>query len=460
MLAEAPSASWFTWDGQGEERGAMRQIALTEKTAHTTEPAAAMGRTLTLVRWFTIAALFLIALAQPVLGRTGLPTWILILLFACYSGAIALLCRLVWWLRSFQHMAVVDLLVVGALYTLDASPGGTLFVLFLLITVMAAATSPLRLSLLYTVAVLVVLVVVSPPHLPLSPTGVAATRDLLARFVVLALASTTTALLVHQLEAERRVAEASRAEAARHAELNRVTGIFISSISHDLRTPLTALGAGLGMLEMSVGERLQPEEERLLATARRNSERLNLLIDDLLTYNQLEAGAMQLTSGRLDLREVVLGVVSTVRPLLDEKCQSVQLDMPAPLSYDGDARRLEQVLVNLIANAHEHAPAGTNIAITGHVQPHELIIEVFDDGPGIPVEERERIFERFHRLAPTRRGSGLGLAIAKSIVQLHGGRIWAESASETGVRFSLALPTDEAEVSQHAPEAARSRRRA
>ncbi|HEV2460998.1 MAG TPA: histidine kinase dimerization/phospho-acceptor domain-containing protein [Ktedonobacterales bacterium] len=248
----------------------MRQLALTDKTAHHSEPAAAVGHTLTLVRWFTIAALFLIALAQPVMGRTGLPTWILILVFACYSGAIALLRRLVWWLRSFQHMAPVDLLVVGALYTLDASPGGTLFVLFLLITVMAAATSPLRLSLLYTVAVMVVLVVVSP-HLPLSPTGVAATRDLLARFVVLALASTTTALLVHRLEAERRVAEASRAEAARHAELNRVTGIFISSISHDLRTPLTALGAGLGMLELSVGERLQPEEERLLATARRNS---------------------------------------------------------------------------------------------------------------------------------------------------------------------------------------------
>jgi signal transduction histidine kinase len=437
----------------------MRQIALTETTAHNSEPAAAVGHTLTLVRWFTIAALFLIALAQPVMGRTGLPTWILILLFACYSGAIALLCRLVSWLRSFQHMAVVDLLVVGALYTLGASPGGTLFILFLLITVVAAATSPLRLSLLYTVAVMVVMIVVSP-HLPMSPTGVNATRDLLARLVVLALASTTTALLVHQLEAERRVAEASRAEAARHAELNRVTGIFISSISHDLRTPLTALGAGLGMLEMSVGERLQPEEERLLATARRNSERLNLLIDDLLAYNQLEAGAMQLTSARLDLREVALGAVSTIRPLLDEKRQSVQVDMPAPLSYDGDARRLEQVLVNLIANAHEHAPAGTSIAITGQVQPHELIIEVFDDGPGIPAEERERIFERFHWLAPTRRGSGLGLAIAKSIVQLHGGRIWAESESETGVRFSLALPTDEAEVSQHAPEAARSRRRA
>ncbi|HEV2460997.1 MAG TPA: ATP-binding protein [Ktedonobacterales bacterium] len=168
---------------------------------------------------------------------------------------------------------------------------------------------------------------------------------------------------------------------------------------------------------------------------------------------------MQLTSARLDLREVALGAVSTLRPLLDEKRQCVQVEMPAPLSYGGDARRLEQVLVNLIANAHEHAPAGTNIAITGHVQPHELIIEVFDDGPGIPAEEREHIFERFHRLAPTRRGSGLGLAIARSIVQLHGGRIWAESASATGVRFRLALPTDEAEVTQHAPEAARSRRR-
>src|SRR5215467_13745025 len=88
---EAPSAISFTWGGLGEERTAVRQDAPAKKTTPDSEPAAAVGDTLTLVRWFTIAALFLIALAQPVLSRTGLPTWILILLFACYSGATALL---------------------------------------------------------------------------------------------------------------------------------------------------------------------------------------------------------------------------------------------------------------------------------------------------------------------------------------------------------------------------------
>ena len=105
-----------------------------------------------------------------------------------------------------------------------------------------------------------------------------------------------------------------------------------------------------------------------------------------------------------------------------------------------DARRLEQVVINLVANAHDHTPPGTCIRLSGRVAPDEVLFTVADDGPGMAAEELGRIFERFQRLTTAKGGSGLGLAIAKSMIELHGGRIWAESACGAGMRLHVALP--------------------
>ncbi len=131
-----------------------------------------------------------------------------------------------------------------------------------------------------------------------------------------------------------------------------------------------------------------------------------------------------------------------VHPLLREKGQSLEVDLPEPLPCLGDMRRLEQVVINLLANAHRHTPTDSRIAIAGEAGAGAAQLTVSDNGPGIPDEEREAIFQRFHRLSVAGEGSGLGLAIARRIVELHGGQMDAESAPGRGASFHLTLPAN------------------
>jgi len=211
-------------------------------------------------------------------------------------------------------------------------------------------------------------------------------------------------------------------------------------VSHDLRTPLTAARAALVLVEASAGNELRADERDLLANARRNVERLGLLIDDLLASNQLEAGTLRLDREPLDLRAVVTDAMAAVQPLLQANGQMLEIDLPEPLPTEGDAARLEQVFLNLLANAHKHTPPGTHIRVTGRGEHDTILLAVADDGPGIPAEELDAIFGRFYRREPDAGGSGLGLAIARAIVVLHQGRLWAESEPGAGTRFWVSLP--------------------
>lgn len=226
----------------------------------------------------------------------------------------------------------------------------------------------------------------------------------------------------------------------REEELARVRSDFISTISHDLRTPLTAARAGLGLLETSARHQLDAGQSRLLGSARRSIQRLGLLIDDLVTVNQLDTGTLHLDREPLDLRSAVTAAMPVMLPLVQEKEQALEVDCPSPLPVEGDAWRLEQAIVNLLANAHHHTPAGTRIVIAGRVDGGEVRLTVRDNGPGIPAGEHERIFERYVRGATAASGSGLGLTITRSIVELHGGRIWLESARGRGTAFHVSLP--------------------
>ena len=243
-----------------------------------------------------------------------------------------------------------------------------------------------------------------------------------------------------RLAEEELAARASRDEAERLEELHQVRTTFIASISHDLRTPLTAARAGLGMLETSALDRLRPDERALVSNARRSTERLGLLIDDLLAFNQLEAGTMRLDPEPIDVRTVVTDAIATVHPLVRLKGQALEADLAEPLPAVGDAGRLEQVVVNVLANAHAHTPPGTRITVSGRAVDGSVRLTVHDDGPGIPEEELEAVFDRFHRLAGGHGGSGLGLAIARGIVELHAGRMWAESEPGQGATFTVTLP--------------------
>jgi signal transduction histidine kinase len=142
----------------------------------------------------------------------------------------------------------------------------------------------------------------------------------------------------------------------------------------------------------------------------------------------------------LDLRAVVMEAMAVVHPLLREKAQVLEMNLAQPLLLDGDARRLEQVVVNLLANAHFHTPSGTRIAIVGDVVGSEVHVTVRDTGPGIPTPALHTIFEPFHHFAAADGGSGLGLTIAHSIIDMHRGRIWVESTPGHGTTFHIVVP--------------------
>ncbi|MDQ3637274.1 MAG: HAMP domain-containing histidine kinase [Actinomycetota bacterium] len=398
-----------------------------------------LDRALLGLEWGSLAALLLITLVQPATGRTGLPTWALILLFATYLLIVELLRHLVRRLHPFTYKYVLGVPMSGLIYFLGAEPGGPLFVLFFLSLVCATATSTLRGGLLYTAGFAVLTVIIDPTFPRWSPTE-GEVRDLGARLVLLCIFGVGTAILRRRLALEQEVAGWARGESERLGEIDRLRDLFISSVSHDLRTPLTATRAGLGLLRTSASGRLQPDERDLLDNARRNTDRLGMLVDDLLAYNQLEAGTLRLDREPLDLRAVVTEAIASVHPLIREKGQTLEANMPEPLPGEGDPRRLEQAITNVLANAHQHTPGGTRIGIAGRVSGGEVSLSVDDNGPGIPQGELEAVFRRFHRLGSGRGGSGLGLAIARGIVELHEGRIWAESQPGEGATFQVVWP--------------------
>lgn len=225
--------------------------------------------------------------------------------------------------------------------------------------------------------------------------------------------------------------------------LHRLQEEFLTTVSHDLRTPLTAAQAALGMVVAAASARLQPPERDLLENARRNTERLNRLIEDLLTFSQLHADALRLDYQSFDLRGAIADAIATIHPLIQQKGQLLEAELSEPLVCTGDRRRLEQVVTNLLHNAHRHTPSGTRISIAARTSGNEVTVTVRDTGPGIPADQLEKIFERFHHLDGDQSSYGLGLATARGIVELHGGRLWVESTPGHGASFHLALPRGE-----------------
>lgn len=398
-----------------------------------------LDRTLFQFETATLTALLLVTLVQSTIGRIGIPTWLLVLGYLVYSLVVEFIRNRIPQLHAFLHKYVLNLLVSAFVYFLGAGPGGPLFILFLLDVACAAASLTLRASLLHTAATIALMSVIdaSFPQWSSVNQGI---QDTGVRVVTLALFGLGSAILRGRLRLEHEAAEAVRNAAERLEELDHVRSEFIETVSHELQTPLTAARAALVLLQTSTAARLQRDEQGLLDNARRNVERLGLLINDLLAHNQLEAGTLHLEREPSDLRAVVMDALSAVSPLMREKGQQLEVDLPEPLPALVDAQQLEHVLVNLLSNAHRHTPAGSRIAITGRAEDSVVLLAVRDNGPGIPAEELEHIFRRFHRLGTSEHGSGLGLAIGRAVVELHGGRIWAESQRGAGTTFFVALP--------------------
>ena len=244
----------------------------------------------------------------------------------------------------------------------------------------------------------------------------------------------TAALDRARLDARARMAQLD-------AETNQLRAAMFSSVTHDLRTPLASIKAGVtSLLDPSV--RHDPHQEReLLTTILEETDRLNRLVGNLLDLARIRAGALTPTRHPVAMDEIVEVVLARMRPRLAG--HTVTADLPASLpDISVDPVQMDQVLTNLLENAGRHSPEGGEIRVSVVWIHGAVQVRVADQGPGVPLDERERVFEAFYRGAksPETAGSGLGLAIARAVVVAHGGRIWIEDAPGGGCVVAFEVP--------------------
>jgi signal transduction histidine kinase len=236
---------------------------------------------------------------------------------------------------------------------------------------------------------------------------------------------------------------ALKAQEAAIAELERLNQSktqFLSTISHEFRTPLTAI---IGYSELLASNVSDPTIAEDAAIIHREASRLNRLVDDILLVDRVEAGHMSLKMRSVDVNALIREVVATFRPLTDSHRFPLDLD-PSLRTIDGDRDRLAQAITNLVSNAVKYSPAGGTVTITTRNNGDDVVISVRDEGIGVAREDLSRIFDRFERvetgIAGRIAGTGLGLSIVQEIASLHGGRLWAHSELGLGSTFHLAIP--------------------
>jgi two-component system phosphate regulon sensor histidine kinase PhoR len=233
-------------------------------------------------------------------------------------------------------------------------------------------------------------------------------------------------------------------DVTRIRQLERTRQEFVANVSHELRTPLSLIK---GFVETLIdgAEKNPASRRRYLQTIEKQTDRLAFLIEDLLTISRLESGQVVLNLQPVELRDETERVIGDLRARMQDKKVIIANEIPEGLTAKADADRLQQVLFNLIENAIKYGRPSGRVTIGGRpAAGGKIEISVRDDGPGIPAESRDRVFERFYRVDRARSretgGTGLGLAIVKHIVQAHGGEVWLQSEVGEGTTFHFTLP--------------------
>ncbi len=231
---------------------------------------------------------------------------------------------------------------------------------------------------------------------------------------------------------------------ARLRELDRLKSEFLSTVSHELRTPLTSIRSFTEIL-LRYGVDEPDKRRRFLGIIQQEADRLTRMINDLLDLSKIEAGRLELRLEPVDLAAALRSVLDVTQPLFQDKgvVADVRMEEGMP-PVEADTDRLQQVLANLLSNAVKFSPPGGTVRIHARSRGAFAVVSVADEGPGIPPDRLEEVFDRYSQIrAPQKHhplGTGLGLTIARELVERMGGRIWVESRPGRGATFSFTLP--------------------
>ena len=240
-------------------------------------------------------------------------------------------------------------------------------------------------------------------------------------------------------------------------EIEQMKSEFVSLVSHELRTPLTSIIGFISLILDGKTGKINRKQQESLSRALRQSKRLADLINDLLDISRIEAGRIEMKQEKVQIDAIAERRIEELRPQADEKVISLLLEKPTNLpAMVGDADRIGQVFINLIGNAIKYTPDNGQVTVRiskssqNGSERDGFHIEVIDTGPGIPAEEREKVFDKFRQLGSvqTRQqgGSGLGLSIASGIVEAHGGKLWVDTGDNGhGSNFQFFIPLEKSE---------------
>jgi two-component system sensor histidine kinase KdpD len=211
-------------------------------------------------------------------------------------------------------------------------------------------------------------------------------------------------------------------------------------LAHDFTTPLTSIKGAITTARSEYGH--EPEEEDLLAVVEEEADKLGEMIDEAVDMARIESGKPRIRRCQLPIAKLVQSSVQRMKSLLDGRPLEIQIQEDS-LSANADPDMIGLALRQLLGNAVKYSPPGSTITISANQTDHTVAVRVSDQGPGIPQNELESIFERFYRGSRVRDlvpGTGMGLSVARDIINAHQGRLWVENRPEGGTQFSFSLP--------------------
>jgi len=249
---------------------------------------------------------------------------------------------------------------------------------------------------------------------------------------------------VHSQDELGQLGETFNYMAQRLAEYEQMRRDFVANVSHELRSPLTSIRGFIDALSEGKGKDEQ-EKSKYLAILQKETYRISKLVNELLEISGFDAQKVIFNMEPFPIDIVINRAIASLKPQLDEKNLTVRTTIPKDLPLcNGDEDRIEQVVHNLLENAIRYSPQGSKILISARLLVDELLVEIADNGPGIPREEHSRVWERFYRVDKARSrdkgGTGLGLAIVQEIINKHGGQVSVDSEPGEGAVFGFTLP--------------------